>query len=431
VLLGDFGIARALDDAKLTATGSFMATVSYAAPEVLAGLPFDGRADLYSLGCTFFRFLTGEPPFPSTNGMAAVMAAHLQAPPPRVSDRVPGLSARMDAVIAKAMAKDPAARFASAREFAAAAAEAMRGEDTVASRPVPGAAVAPYMPEALPPAGGTRPWQQHGARVSYPLSGPGPVPPAPYQGSFGPPPRPRRARWIAAVAALVVVAAVAVGVTLTVRSRHDAAPAAQATSSAPISTTRPTVAPSGLLGLLLAPEPAAEIMGAPDMRVTASLNAIHDDSSWTIVDKDCLGPFLPAQRVVYADTGWRGAQEQGLQASSGGMAFTQAVISYPSAEAARKVVAQQEPQWAACSGRTIAVHVPDKPDAHFTFGPLINTDGALSMVQTSTDFSTNNVGCQRALAARHNVVIDIGVCRPDLTNQGVDVLNAIAGKIPK
>src|SRR5581483_3019241 len=46
VLLGDFGIARALDDAKLTATGSFMATVSYAAPEVLAGEPFDGRADV-------------------------------------------------------------------------------------------------------------------------------------------------------------------------------------------------------------------------------------------------------------------------------------------------------------------------------------------------------------------------------------------------
>ncbi|MGB6206851.1 serine/threonine-protein kinase, partial [Mycobacterium sp.] len=54
VLLGDFGIARALDDVGLTATGSVVATVAYAAPEVLSGLRFDGRADIYSLGCTLF-----------------------------------------------------------------------------------------------------------------------------------------------------------------------------------------------------------------------------------------------------------------------------------------------------------------------------------------------------------------------------------------
>ena len=64
VLLGDFGIARALDDVGLTATGSVMATLAYAAPEVLSGMPFDGRADIYSLGCTLFRLLTGKTPSP-------------------------------------------------------------------------------------------------------------------------------------------------------------------------------------------------------------------------------------------------------------------------------------------------------------------------------------------------------------------------------
>jgi serine/threonine-protein kinase len=62
-LLGDFGIARALDDVSLTATGNVMATAAYAAPEVLSGLRFDGRADIYSLGCTLFRLLTGKTPF--------------------------------------------------------------------------------------------------------------------------------------------------------------------------------------------------------------------------------------------------------------------------------------------------------------------------------------------------------------------------------
>ena len=135
VLLGDFGIARALGDAGLTVTGSVLATLSYASPEVLSGLPFDGRADQYSLGCTLFRLLTGKAPFAWVDGMAAVVAAHLQAPPPRVSDWAQGLSPRMDAVIATAMAKDPARRFSSSRELAAAATAALGDEAGSATAP--------------------------------------------------------------------------------------------------------------------------------------------------------------------------------------------------------------------------------------------------------------------------------------------------------
>ena len=125
VLLGDFGIARALGDAGLTVTGSLLATLPYAAPEVLAGGLADARADLYSLGCTLFRMLTGHEPFAADSGMAALVAAHLYAPPPKVTDRLPRLSARMDAAIATAMAKNPAERFSSARHLAAVAAEAL------------------------------------------------------------------------------------------------------------------------------------------------------------------------------------------------------------------------------------------------------------------------------------------------------------------
>ncbi len=64
VLLADFGIARAVDDATgLTATGVVMASVAYAAPESMAGLPVDHRADIYSLGCSLYRMLTGTMPF--------------------------------------------------------------------------------------------------------------------------------------------------------------------------------------------------------------------------------------------------------------------------------------------------------------------------------------------------------------------------------
>ena len=127
ILLADFGIARALDEAVgLTGTGNLVMTVAYAAPEMLVGGgPVDGRADIYSLGCSLFRMLTGTAPFAGAGGTAATMAAHLYAPPPRVTELRPDLPAALDSVIATALAKDPAQRYATAREFTAAATAAL------------------------------------------------------------------------------------------------------------------------------------------------------------------------------------------------------------------------------------------------------------------------------------------------------------------
>ncbi|MGB6209899.1 serine/threonine-protein kinase, partial [Mycobacterium sp.] len=132
IFLADFGIARALDDSVgLTATGTVMATVAYAAPELLGAGQVDARADIYALGCSLYRLLTGRPPFASSGGMAAVMAAHLSQPPPRVTDRAKDLPQAIDHVVAKAMAKNPADRYQSAGEFAAAAVAALEEGVTV------------------------------------------------------------------------------------------------------------------------------------------------------------------------------------------------------------------------------------------------------------------------------------------------------------
>ncbi|MGK8523771.1 serine/threonine-protein kinase [Nocardia asteroides] len=135
-LLTDFGIARLLDaDTKLTATGTFTATLAYASPEQLSGEPVDHRADQYSLGCTLYTLLAGHPPFPSTNP-GQIVAGHIAKPVPRLSDTRPELPRRLDDVIARAMAKRRDERFASCGDFAMAAAAALRGED-------PGAWAAP------------------------------------------------------------------------------------------------------------------------------------------------------------------------------------------------------------------------------------------------------------------------------------------------
>ncbi|MEU2105312.1 serine/threonine-protein kinase [Nocardia sp. NPDC019255] len=125
VFLSDFGIARFRDDTgRLTQTGTFTATLAYAAPEQLSGAPLDHRADQYSLACTLFRLLTGTVPFDATNPVA-VIQGHLNAPPPEVSRLRPGLPHALDGVLAKAMAKRPADRFDSCAEFAAAAWQAL------------------------------------------------------------------------------------------------------------------------------------------------------------------------------------------------------------------------------------------------------------------------------------------------------------------
>ncbi|MET0992908.1 MAG: serine/threonine-protein kinase [Mycobacterium sp.] len=138
VLLGDFGTARALDDVGMSMTGSLTATLAYAAPEVIAGGPIDGRADLYSLGCTLFRMLTGKKPFFEADGMAAEMMAHLHDDPPRVSEHLPWAPPQLDWVITKALAKDPIQRFQSAREFAHAAAAALHEAVPAVAPPQPG-----------------------------------------------------------------------------------------------------------------------------------------------------------------------------------------------------------------------------------------------------------------------------------------------------
>jgi streptogramin lyase/predicted Ser/Thr protein kinase len=136
--LSDFGlINRSEVDTALTKTGQFMGSIEYCAPEQIRGEPVDGRADVYSLGCVLYECLTGRPPFKRETEVATLYA-HLEEAPPSLG--VPGGELRdLEPVIAKAMAKAPADRYATAGEFAKAARHALgqtSGErETAAARP--------------------------------------------------------------------------------------------------------------------------------------------------------------------------------------------------------------------------------------------------------------------------------------------------------
>ena len=106
VYLADFGLQRLADPRRTREDRLSVGTPAYAAPEQIEGGDVDGRADVYSLGCLLYECLTGQEPFRRDSELA-VLWAHVQEPPPTASEHNPDLPIEIDAVLAKAMAKDP------------------------------------------------------------------------------------------------------------------------------------------------------------------------------------------------------------------------------------------------------------------------------------------------------------------------------------
>ena len=175
--LTDFGLVKHLDTEGHTKTGAWFGTLAYVAPEALRDEPITGAADTYSLGCVLYRMLTGEVPFARGND-AAVVAAHLSDPPPLASSAA-AVSPRFDAVIARALAKQPADRQRSAGELAREARMALEG---AIPHPAPAGARTPSSPA---PAGGEKtkvaPVRQPAGGADHPTS----APPAKRPGRMG------------------------------------------------------------------------------------------------------------------------------------------------------------------------------------------------------------------------------------------------------
>jgi YVTN family beta-propeller protein len=150
VYLTDFGLARAVEATTgITATGAFVGTLDYVAPEQIRGQRVDARSDVYALGCVLFETLTGNPPFAARDDKVAKMYAHLQEEPPRLRVLRPDLPGELDQAIVRALAKEPDERYPSAGDLARAAAAASVGAPTVeAERSVAVGAAAPGPPEA-------------------------------------------------------------------------------------------------------------------------------------------------------------------------------------------------------------------------------------------------------------------------------------------
>lgn len=139
--LSDFGLSKLMSgnqadsndsDSELTGAGAIVGTPNYVAPEIVLGQSYSGRADQYSLACTVYEVLTGKPPLEGPSASATMVNQTAKKPTPLHQVRK-GISVGLSKAVHKALAKDPAARFASCHEFSDYILEASQSVDGEAS----------------------------------------------------------------------------------------------------------------------------------------------------------------------------------------------------------------------------------------------------------------------------------------------------------
>jgi non-specific serine/threonine protein kinase len=171
VYLTDFGLTKhASTISGLTRTGQWVGTVDYTAPEQIEGTSVDRQTDVYSLGCVLFETLTGRAPYKRENDLATLWA-HVYAPPPSVRELAPHVSEQLEAIVQRAMSKDPGKRFGSAGELGEAALAAVRDEEAAAPAPSAVSAAPAPRAEPVPSERGPRPAWRPGRRALVALAG--------------------------------------------------------------------------------------------------------------------------------------------------------------------------------------------------------------------------------------------------------------------
>jgi len=149
VLVADFGVARAVSEmqSKLTATGMIVGTPTYMSPEQASGeLNLDGRSDIFALACVIYEMLAGEPPFKGPTPQMTLMLRLMQ--PARPLRPMVNVTEEVESAILRALAKDPAERWATAAHFA----DALAGRRSAPPSPPPPSPPPPGPAPAVEPA---------------------------------------------------------------------------------------------------------------------------------------------------------------------------------------------------------------------------------------------------------------------------------------
>lgn len=413
VVLADFGIARAVDDASITSTGAVMATLAYAAPEVLLGRRVDGRTDTYSLACSLYRMLTGKTPYQELGSSAAVMNAHLNYPPPRVTDANPNLPQALDQALATAMAKDPGARFQSSGAFANAVAAAFQPAPTQqafhASPPHPG-----YGPHSSPhlAAAGSGGWQSP-APAPAPVSSAGKKRPLLIAGALG----------AAALLGLGVV-----GFMASSGGDDTKHAASSSTSSSPTPTAKP-IKPANLPALLPSVEDLDTLLGASGLEVKtqgAALSQSTPEEGGVADRPECLGLMYPLRAAAYDNSGYTGVWAQRIEDQASTYVIQQGAASFPDAAQAETFFNDSTKTWKTCASSPLTTNFTSGEETFTAQPPVVNGD---TMTTSATIENYPGWVCTRALGHKSNVVFDIHACAYGATDEAESIMNEGMGRV--
>ncbi len=316
VYLADFGLMKhQISRSGLTDTGQFLGTVDYVAPEQVEGRPSDYRADIYSLGCVLYECLTGSVPYPR-DGDVAVLFAHVQDAVPRVTDLRRDLPAAVDEVVARAMAKPPERRYASAIDLAHELSDAVgasrysREHSQAVAPPEPvqatgtGAVPAPAGP---PPA----------APESQPAAPP-PAPPAdPEQAGAAPmPDRARRSLLVAGLSVALVAALAVIGFQLLSGGNGSSSPPTTAGSSGGSTATGAGTTPASTFSGVAKPGDLRLVMPTALMKHCTS----GPPTGGALATVNCTAPAhsdITYEVSLYRDTAAVKAAFQGIVTAQG------------------------------------------------------------------------------------------------------------------
>jgi len=360
VKLMDFGIAKNADEMHLTRPGMTIGSVYYMSPEQVRGGTVDARSDLYSFGITMYESLTGRKPFDSETSYS-VLHAQCNTPPVPPIEVNPNLTPELNAVVLRALAKDPNDRYQTAKEFHDAV-KALIVSHAEGSAAVPVAPQQSFTPVPVAPAQGFTPVPASSGSFSATAAGFSPVAAAPAGAGFTPltPPgtapvaqqayapvsaphlaaapaaQPKAAKshrglWIglgALAAILALVAVAVVGPRMYATFAKQKAASAQpdqtiASSAAPAASPQPSTPPPDAT-----PQPTPTASPAPAEMPANAPPADQRIKSATHAQAAGDGPKL---RAAYAG-GAAGSANQGPGSSGGGLvaAAAPAVSAAPS-----------------------------------------------------------------------------------------------------
>ena len=209
----------------------------------------------------------------------------------------------------------------------------------------------------------------------------------------------------AVVIAAVASAAIAMGAGAdSTGSEATASQPGSGSAGAPVAA--PMIGTADLEGLLLDNATLNDELGmALELRDMPGATTMYTD----IVDRpQCIGAVVPASREAYADSGWisvRKSMHTGVDTAHSSV--TQAIVSFPTADRATEFIAAQTQAWQSCDGQTVALDPDDDP-----LPVTVASVGSDGITVTAIAFpeGTSNSGCDRALRAEGNVVVDVQNC---------------------